>query len=46
MDNAINSDKVMQVVFFVEGEDLKEEVEEMEGFEKGDWNHLKREMVA
>ena len=46
LDGAIDSDMVMQVVFFVKGEDLKEEIEGMEAFERGNWTQLKKEMLA
>ncbi|KAI7961052.1 hypothetical protein MJO28_001541 [Puccinia striiformis f. sp. tritici] len=37
-------DKVMQIDKFVVGEDLKEELESMEGYEKRDWDTLKKSM--
>ncbi|KAI7937043.1 hypothetical protein MJO28_015942 [Puccinia striiformis f. sp. tritici] len=37
-------DKVMQIDKFVVGEDLKEELESMGGYEKRDWDTLKKSM--
>ena len=46
MDGANEADMLLQVVFFVEGEDLKDQVEETDGFEEGNWSLLKEEMIS
>jgi hypothetical protein len=42
---AEDSDKVWQVVNFIQDEEALRDVEDMEGYEKKDWEELKKEML-
>ena len=40
IEGANGSDKARQVLFFAQGDDLKEEIEDMEGYEERDWENI------
>ena len=44
-DGASSVDLANQIVPFIKGNDLKDEVEEMSGFEEGDWEKLKEQLL-
>ena len=44
-DGASSVDLAKQIVPFIKGNDLKEEVEEMSGFEERDWEKLKQQLL-
>ena len=44
-EGAEDSDKVRQVVNFIQDEEALRDVEDMEGYEKKNWEELKREML-
>ena len=46
VDGASDYDKSRQIIFFFKGDDLKDELREMEGYQNRDWSLLVREMKA
>ena len=46
VDGASDYDKSRQIIFFFKGDDLKDELREMEGYQNRDWGLLVREMKA